>query len=280
MPPTPLAEGLVALFGLAFGSFLNVCIVRLPRGESVITPRSHCPRCNRPIRWFDNLPVLSYVILGARCRHCRQPISILYPLVEILTAALLVVTFARYGLGPEFIKYAALGMFLLILIFTDLRERQIPRPVTLLGTAIGILLSLFVPVDNRPLDWALSRFGVSLEGSASSVAGAVSGALFGAGFFYLVGEAFYRLRHKEGLGFGDVMLMLMVGSFLGIPLTLLTILIGSILGVLIAVPLYFISSRFREYEWPYGSFLGAAALYASLGGTRLLEAYLRWSGLG
>src|SRR5712692_11829230 len=112
MPPTPLAEAVIALFGLAFGSFLNVCVVRLPRGESVITPRSHCPRCNRPIRWFDNLPVLSYVILGARCRHCRQPISVVYPLVEILTAALLVVTFARYGLGPEFIKYAAFGMFL------------------------------------------------------------------------------------------------------------------------------------------------------------------------
>jgi len=280
MSPTPLAETVIALFGLAFGSFLNVCIVRLPHGESVITPRSHCTRCNRPIRWFDNLPVLSYVILGARCRHCRQPISILYPLVEILTAALLVVTFARYGLGPEFIKYAAFGMFLLILIFTDLRERQIPRPVTLLGTAIGILLSLFVPVDNRPLAWALGRFGVLLEGSVSSVAGAVSGALFGAGFFYLVGEAFYRLRHKEGLGFGDVMLMLMVGSFLGIPLTLLTILFGSILGVLVAAPLYLISARFREYEWPYGSFLGAAALYAGLDGTALLQAYLRWSGLG
>lgn len=269
----------VALFGLAFGSFLNVCIVRLPRGESVITPRSHCRRCNRPIRWYDNLPVLSYVVLGGRCRQCREPISLVYPLVEILTAALLIAAFARYGLGPEFIKYAALDMFLLILIFTDLKERRIPHSVTLLGTAIGLLLSFVVPVDNRPLDWAFARLGVSLQGSGSSAVGAISGAFFGAGFFYLVGEAFYRLRHKEGLGFGDVMLMLMVGSFLGISLSLVTILLGSLLGVVVAVPLYLISSRFREYEWPYGSFLGAAALYASLGGTTLLETYLRWSGL-
>jgi leader peptidase (prepilin peptidase)/N-methyltransferase len=153
-------------------------------------------------------------------------------------------------------------MLLLILIFTDLADRRIPHTVTLLGTTIGLLLSFFVPVDNRPLAWIFSRFGVALEGTASSVVGAISGALFGAGFFYLVRAGFYRLRHREGLGFGDVMLLL-----------------GSLLGTLIAVPLHLSSARFRNYEWPYGSFLAAAAIYSSLGGTTLLEAYLRWSGL-
>ena len=271
---------IVAVFGLALGSFLNVCIWRIPRQESIVTPRSKCPRCGHGIRWYDNVPVLSYLLLGGRCRDCRARISPLYPLVEVLTAGLLVATFARYGVTPEFVKYATLGMLLLTLVFTDATERRIPSAVTLLGTGLGFVLSLFVPVDNRPLEWILGRFGFPLQGTSSSVLGAVSGALLGGGFFYIAREAFYRLRHKEGLGFGDVMLMLMTGSYLGIPLTLLTILLGSLLGTLIAVPLYLVSSRFRDYEWPYGSFLGAAAIYSSLAGKPLLDAYLRWSGLG
>jgi leader peptidase (prepilin peptidase)/N-methyltransferase len=188
-------------------------------------------------------------------------------------------TFARYGWTPEFIKVSAFGMLLLILILTDLMERRIPHRVTLFGTGLGLLLSFFIPVDDLPLEWASRRLGIFLDGPASSLLGAVSGALFGGGFFYAVGEAFYRLRHKEGLGFGDVMLMLMVGAFLGIRLTLLTILLGSVLGTLIAGPLHLASSRFRNYQWPYGSFLGAAAIYASIGGQALLDAYIRWAGL-
>lgn len=267
-----------AAFGLVFGSFLNVCVARLPRHESIITPRSHCPRCGEPIVWYDNIPVLSYFILRGRCRHCRQPISLLYPAIELLTAGVLTASYARYGLSPELIKTSILGMLLIILIFTDFTDRRLPHKVTLFGTALGLILSLVIPVDNRVLEWLLRRFGVSLEGSVSSLLGSASGALFGSGFFYAVGEAFYRLRQKEGLGFGDVMLMLMIGSFFGVPLTLLTILLGSLFGTLIAGPLHLASRRFRNYEWPYGSFLGAAAIYVSLGGHALLQAYLRWSG--
>ncbi len=270
---------IVAVLGLAFGSFLNVCISRLPRQESIIAPRSRCPRCGKPIRWYDNIPVASYIVLRGRCRDCRERISPLYPVVEILTAAMLLVTYARYGLTPEFAKYSALGMLLLVLIFTDLTERRIPHAVTIFGTGIGLLLSFFVPVDDRLLEWASRRLGLFIEGPTSSLLGAVSGSLFGGGLFYAVGEAFYRLRHKEGLGFGDVMLMMMVGCFLGVPLTLMTILLGSVLGTLVAGPLHLASPRFRNYEWPYGSFLGAAAIYSSLGGKPLLDAYLRWSGL-
>lgn len=279
MEPAFLPYLALALFGLAFGSFLNVCIFRLPRYESVVAPRSRCPHCTHLIRWYDNIPVFSYFILRGRCRDCRQPISPIYPVVEILTAGLLMTTFARYGWTPEFIKVSAFGMLLLVLILTDLMERRIPHRVTLFGTGLGLLLSFFIPVDNLPLEWASRRLGIFLDGPTSSLLGAVSGALFGGGFFYAVGEAFYRLRHKEGLGFGDVMLMLMVGAFLGIRLTLLTILLGSVLGTLIAGPLHLASSRFRNYQWPYGSFLGAAAIYASIGGQTLLEAYIRWSGL-
>ncbi|MFB3923150.1 MAG: A24 family peptidase [Terriglobia bacterium] len=269
----------VALFGLAFGSFLNVCISRLPRGESVISPRSHCPKCGKPIRWYDNFPVVSYILLRARCRDCRTSISPVYPTVEILTAAALLGALNRYEFSPEFIKYAVLAMLLIVLIFTDLNERRIPHPVTLLGMGLGLLLSLIIPVDPQPMEWLFRRFGIFLTFPVSSLAGAVAGALVGGGIFYVIGALFLRLTGKEGLGFGDVMLMLMVGTFLGVPLTLMTILLGSLLGTVVAVPLEILSPRFRHHPWPFGSFLGAAAIYVSLGGQSLLDAYLRWSGL-
>lgn len=271
----------VAFFGLAFGSFLSVCIHRLPRGESIVTPRSQCPRCNQPIRWYDNIPILSYALLRGRCRNCREPISPVYPAVEILTGALWVATFAEYGLTPEASKVLTFGMLCLVLVFTDLLARRIPHSVTIFGMALGLLLSFFLPVDNRPLDWMLRRAGIFLEDPFSSVFGALAGAFIGGGLFYAVGTAFYYLggRKKEYLGFGDVMLMLMVGSFLGVPLTLLTVLVGSLVGTIIALPLELASPRFRNTQWPYGTFLGSAAIYASLGGQALLDAYLRWSGL-
>lgn len=271
----------VALFGLAFGSFLNVCIARLPKRESIITPRSHCPRCGRAIRWRDNIPVLSYLLLRGRCRDCRERISPVYPLVEFLTAGVAATAFAEYQLSPEFIKVVCFGMLLIILVFTDLIERLVPHSVTILGMGLGLTLSFFVRVDDRPLSWVLQRFGVVIQSPWSSVLGAVFGALAGGGLFYLVGEAFYYLggREKEYLGFGDVMLMMMVGTFLGVPLTLLTILLGSLAGTLVAVPLALAHPRLRHYEWPYATFLGAAAIYSSLGGQALLDGYLRWSGL-
>ncbi len=269
----------VALFGLALGSFLNVCIHRLPTGESIFLPGSHCPACGHPIRWYDNVPLVSYALLRGRCRDCRADISLLYPFIEFLTAALLVADFSEYGWTPEFIKWAVFSLLILILIFTDLCDRRIPHAVTLSGMALGLLLSGWVPVDNRPLGALLARLGYFWHGPLLSVAGALAGALLGGGLFYGVGEAFYRLRHKEGLGFGDVMLMLMAGTFLGPALTLATVFLGSLLGTLIAVPLTLLSRRFREFQWPYGTFLGMAAIFLSLGGEALLNAYLAWAGL-
>lgn len=272
---------LVALFGLIFGSFLNVCIVRLPAGQSIVLPASHCPVCKHPIRWFDNIPLLSYLFLGGRCRDCHTRISPLYATVEASTALLLVLTFYRYGLSIEFAKYAVLVMMLTVLIFTDLRERRIPHSVTVFGICLGLAFSFFVPVDNRPVEWLMGRMGWSLAEGVSSILGALAGALAGGGLFYAVGEAFYILggRKKEYLGFGDVMLMLMVGTFFGVPLTLLTILLGSLAGTVVALSLTIATPRFRDYPWPFGTFLGISAIYSALDGARLLAAYLRWSGL-
>jgi leader peptidase (prepilin peptidase)/N-methyltransferase len=272
---------LLTVFGLVFGSFLNVCIVRLPRKQSILLPRSHCPLCKHPIRWFDNIPLVSYLLLRGRCRDCHARISPQYAVVEALTAVLLIATFRRFGLSPEFVKYTALVMILIVLIFTDLRHRRIPHPVTLFGIGLGVALSFFIEVDNRPVGWLAERMGIFLPGAVLSFLGAIVGALTGGGLFYAVGEAFYILggRKKEYLGFGDVMLMFMVGTFLGAPLTLLTILLGSLAGSIVALSITLAAPRFRHYHWPYGTFLGIAAVYAALDGTRLLEAYLRWSGL-
>jgi len=272
----------VAIFGLVFGSFLNVCIFRLPRDESIVFPGSHCPACSHAIRWYDNVPVVSYLILRGRCRDCHASISPLYPSVEALTALVVVLTFWRFGFGPEFIKYALFCMLLIVLIFIDLFDRRLPHPATILGISIGLVFSFVVPVDNRPIEWLARRFDVYLEGAASSVIGAVAGALAGSGLFYAVGEAFYYLggKQKEYLGFGDVMLMLMVGTFLGVPLTLLTILLGSLGGTIIALGMTLVAPSYRNYAWPYGTFLGIAAIYVSLDGNRLLDLYLHWSGVG
>jgi leader peptidase (prepilin peptidase) / N-methyltransferase len=271
----------VAVFGLAIGSFLNVCMVRLPRHESIVTPRSHCPQCGAAIRWYDNIPVASYLVLRGRCRRCRGRISAQYPLVEALAALILVAAFREYGASPLFLKVAVLDSLALIVTFTDLRHREVPHRVTLLGMGLGLAFSLVVPVDPRPWGWILYRLGVLPGATFLSVAGAVAGALAGGGLFYVVGEAFYVLggRQKEFLGFGDVMMMLMVGTFLGPPLVLVTMLVGSLAGTLVALPLTLARPRFRNYPWPYATFLGAATIFSSLWGAALLEAYLRWAGV-
>ncbi len=272
---------IIGLFGLVFGSFLNVCISRLPRGESIVLPRSHCPKCNHAIRWYDNVPLISYAVLRGRCRDCHVSISPLYPTIEALTAVILVLTFHVYGLGPEFVKYALFGMMLIVLIFTDLLDRRIPHAITIFGICLGLIFSFFIPADDRPLVWIFRHWDFYLDGTPASVVGAVAGALAGGGLFYAVGEAFYYFggKKKEYLGFGDVMLMTMVGTFLGVPLTLMTILLGSLGGSVLALGLGAANSRFRGYAWPYGTFLGVAAIYAGLYGSRLLDWYLRYSGM-
>ncbi|MGH9470183.1 MAG: prepilin peptidase [Terriglobia bacterium] len=278
--PPALLYCFAAIFGLIFGSFLNVCIARLPHHQSVVAPRSRCPACGSVIRWYDNIPVLSYFVLRARCRRCHKPISAVYPLVEILTACLFVGALAEFGPGSEFVKAVVFGMLMIVLIFTDLRERVIPHSVTIFGGVLGLALSLWVPVNDVLFDWLFRRVGIALPRPVSSLVGAVTGGLFGAGLLYGVAWFFHRFGdpQKEYLGFGDVTLMLVVGIYLGIPLTYLAILLGSVVGTLVAVPFTLSGGRFRGYHWPYGSFLGAAAIYALLGGPALINAYLRWSG--
>jgi len=279
--PSSITYPAVALFGLIFGSFLNVCIVRLPRRESIVKPRSRCPECGNLIRWHDNIPVLSYLALRGKCRRCGKPISALYPAVELLTGFIFVTAFAEFGATKEFLKAIIFATLMIIVVFTDFRERIIPHSVTLFGIASGLLLSFWVPVNDGLVEWISRRLGLNLQGPFSSFTGAVIGGIFGAGLLYGVAWFFRRFGNpeKEYLGFGDVMLMLTVGVFLGVPLTYVTILLGSLVGMLVAVPVTLLSRRFRQYPWPYGSFLGLAAIYACFAGHSLILSYLHWSGL-
>ncbi|MGH9402924.1 MAG: prepilin peptidase [Terriglobia bacterium] len=270
-----------ALFGLVLGSFLNVCIIRLPNHQSVVMPRSRCPRCGELIHWYDNVPVLSYLALRGKCRNCHEHISALYPAVEMITACLFVAAFAEFGATALFFKAIIFAMLMVVLIFTDFSARIIPHSVTITGIALGLIFSFFTPVNDGLVEWIFRRAGLTLSGPVSSFAGALTGGLFGAGLLYLVAWFFRRFGdpEKEYLGFGDVMLMLLVGVFLGIPLTYVTILLGSLAGTLIAVPSLLLRKNLRNYQWPYGSFLGAAALYALFGGQTLIFAYLHWARL-
>lgn len=272
---------IAGIFGLVFGSFLNVCIARLPQHQSIVRPRSRCPQCLKLISWYDNVPVLSYLLLRARCRYCRNPISPLYPLVEIITACIFVLALAETSTPAGFAKDVIFGMLMVILIFTDLRDRIIPHSVTIFGIIVGLALSLLVPVNDALFDWIFRRAGFGVHGPLSSLIGALAGGVFGGGLLYVVAWGLKRFRNpaKEYLGFGDVMLMLVVGVFWGIPLTYLTILVGSLAGTVVAIALLALNKGYRDYQWPYGSFLGAAAIYASLGGPWLLLAYQHWAGL-
>lgn len=264
--------------GLIIGSFLNVCIARLPQEESIITPRSHCPHCGAKIRAVDNIPLLSYALLRGRCRSCHEPISWIYPLVELLTGIFFVLCVQRFALTGETLKLLLFGCVLIVLIFTDIRFRLLPNEITLGGIAAGLLLSLLVPLRDRSLNvlvflvssWSshLERF---LPMTDNAFLNSLLGAIVGFGILFLVGEVYYLIRHVEGMGMGDVKMMGMVGAFLGVKLTFFTIMLGSLLGSVFGVLGILWQHKDMKYELPFGTFLGIAALILSLYGDPLVR---------
>ena len=275
MLPGPLIAGAVFLLGLVIGSFLNVCIVRIPAGKSIVLPASACPKCGTPIKPYDNIPVLSYLILGGKCRACRTPISPMYPLVELLNAALYLVCYLIFGLTIETLKWAIFASLLLILVFTDLRERILPDVVNFTGLALALVLSLFLPpADGTALALANHYFAFPPPMAAISLADALLGAAFGSGILWLISEGYFRLRKREGMGLGDVKMMLMAGAFLGLKRTVLTILLGSVLGSVIGVAFIAIRRKGTDYELPFGTFLGAGAIIVVFFGTPFVNWYM------
>jgi leader peptidase (prepilin peptidase)/N-methyltransferase len=264
-----------ALLGLVIGSFLNVCIVRIPERKSIVMPASACPKCGAAIKPWDNIPVLSWLLLGAKCRSCKTKISWMYPVVELLTAALFWGCYHAFGLTTEALKWAIFSALMIVLVFTDMRERILPDVINFSGFAAGLLLSLVTKPSDGIALWIANRiFDFSPPTSVISLADALLGAAFGSGLLWLVAEAYFRLRGREGMGLGDVKMMLMAGAFLGLKRTLLTILAGSVLGSVLGLAFMLAKRKGSDYELPFGTFLGMAAVLVMFFGTPLVNWYL------
>jgi leader peptidase (prepilin peptidase)/N-methyltransferase len=263
------------LFGLAVGSFLNVCIWRIPRHESIVTPGSRCPACGTAIRPWDNIPFLSYLILRAKCRSCGASISIQYPFVELLTGAFFFACFSSFGFTLLALKWAIFCSLMLILMLIDLHERLLPDAVTFPGLLVGLGLSLFVPVGDGTATWLLHWVQHSLRSKPiTSLLDALLGAATGGAILWIIGEGYFRLRGREGMGLGDAKMMLMAGAFLGLRLTFLTLLLGSLFGSVIG-GLYMIArKKQRDFELPFGLFLGMAAILVVFWGQPILDWYI------
>jgi leader peptidase (prepilin peptidase) / N-methyltransferase len=271
------------LFGMVIGSFLNVCIARIPEELSVVSPGSRCPRCKAPIKPYDNIPVLGWLLLRGQCRNCRLPISPMYPIVEFLTGVLFVLTYYTFGVSLPAFKFLVFDCLVLILIVTDLRVRLLPDAVNWFGFGLALAFATRVPPDGIR---DIRALGHPVHPMLAGVLAALLGAAFGS--FVLWGAAtLYKLvRKREGMGMGDVKMMAMVGAFLGVRSTFLTILIGTLLGSLIGLAtvagLFLFgwnrdlaerahrrglgsTSALRwtiasQYQLPLGTFLGIAAL--------------------
>jgi leader peptidase (prepilin peptidase)/N-methyltransferase len=264
----------VFVFGLIIGSFLNVCIVRIPGGKSIVLPASACVKCGAPIRPYDNIPVVSYLLLRGKCRKCKNPISAMYPMVELLTGLLFLGCYEAFGLTAEPLKWAIFSAIMIVLVFTDLRERILPDVVNFTGLGLGLLLSFFTtPVDGTALALTRRIFEFPPPAPVLSFVDALLGAAAGSGLLWLVSEVYFRLRGREGMGMGDVKMMLMAGAFLGLKRTLLTIFTGSVLGSILGIIVIVARRKDSDYELPFGTFLGMAALLVVFFGTPIVYWY-------
>ena len=246
----------VAVAGLVFGSFFNVVIYRLPRGLSLIKPPSSCPGCGARIRPYDNVPVLSYLILGGKCRDCGRRISPVYPAVEALTGIGFVLVYFNAGrmLGLEFFAGCIFTSALIVLGFIDYYHQILPDAITLPGLILALAYSFF-------------RDDLTFRG-------ALLGAVAGAGFLLFVYGAYFLIRKKEGLGMGDVTMLLMIGAYLGLTRTLLTLILASFVGALVGVYVMVRRGKDAQFALPFGTFLAPAAFISLLWGERIVRAYL------
>jgi leader peptidase (prepilin peptidase)/N-methyltransferase len=250
----PLSVTLAALFGAVIGSFLNVCIHRLPRRASLVSPSSACPACGRPLSWFENIPIVSYAALGGRCRTCRAPISTRYPIVEVLTAVMFGAAWWYYGPGPLLVSRLVFGCALLTLFAIDLEHHLLPNAITLPFIVVGFLFSFVTPPG-----WRDSLVGI----------------VVGGGVLFLIAEGYYRFRHEEGLGMGDIKMLAMIGAFIGWKLTLLSLMLASLSGTVIGVALIASGRGSMKYALPFGTFLAIGAALSATVGDPILDWYFR-----
>lgn len=245
---------LAFVLGLFIGSFLNVCIYRIPKGESVVWPPSHCPKCGERIKPYDNVPVISYLILKGRCRNCGEGISLQYPLVELLTGLLTAATVCRFGVSFSSLYYLLLTYYLIVISFIDLKTMEVPVRLSYGALLSGLLFSFFVP------DHSFKK--------------AVFGASFGAGVILFIIETYYVFTGKEGMGYGDANIMAVVGAFLGWEKVLVTLFLASLIGATVGIALILTKRGRKERPIPFGPFLSIGALLSLYFGDTLIKWYL------
>ena len=242
----------VFLFGAIVGSFLNVCIYRLPRKKSIVFPRSFCPSCEKPIKFYDNIPIISYLYLMGKCRHCGAGFSVKYPIVEFITAALFTLLYVMTGLTIELPVMLLFVSILIVISFIDLEFQIIPDILSLGGIVVGFLLSL-VRTNFGMLD---SIYGIFLGG----------------GILFAIAYGYQFLRKREGMGGGDIKLLGMIGAFCGIKGVIFSLMSGSLIGTIVGVPLMFIKGKGEGtgYAIPFGPFLSLGALIFVFAGDRII----------
>jgi len=246
------------IFGALVGSFLNVCICRLPKEESIIWPGSHCPHCKKPIRPYDNIPVVSYILLKGKCRFCHRPISFQYPLVEGISAFSSLVLFMRFGPSLSYLFYFLFVASLIVITVIDLYHQIIPDVISLPGIGVGLIASLMIPQ-------------ITLLNS-------LTGILFGSGSLFLVSAYYEWLLKKEGMGLGDAKLLAMIGAFLGWKAVILTILLSSLIGSIIGIMVMVLKGKDFKYAIPFGPFLSFGAVIALFYQNEIISWYLPYKG--
>jgi leader peptidase (prepilin peptidase)/N-methyltransferase len=283
--PPVVGYVLAGIFGAIIGSFLNVVIHRVPNEESVVFPNSRCPSCGAVIAFYDNIPILSYAVLGAKCRSCKKHISIRYPAVEALTAALFVAVAWHDGMSVALPFDLVFVSALIALVFIDGELKILPDAITYPGMVFALVARIAIPFLSRTphFDDLPSLINGPFEGWPiwlASLGGAVLGALIGGGSLWLMGWVWQKVRNMEAMGLGDVKMMFMVGGYLGWRLTLVTIFIGVLSGSMIGIALMVIEGRYdSKKEIPFGVFLGIGAVAALLFGSQLVRWYLGRLGL-
>jgi leader peptidase (prepilin peptidase)/N-methyltransferase len=251
--PYPAVEAtLVTLVGLMIGSFMNVCIYRLPRHLSPVRPRSSCTKCGHALAWYENIPIGSYLVLRGRCRGCGAPISLMYPIIEAITGLMFLGAYLLYGPSLLLLTRLVFGCTMIVLFVIDLQHKILPNVITLPGIVVGLLLS-----ELAGPGWRDSLIGIAAGG----------------GMLWAIAEIYYRVRKEEGLGMGDVKMLAMIGAFLGWKLMLLTLVLASFSGTIVGVVILIAKKESLKYALPFGTFLAVGAIASAAVGDRFVAWY-------